>query len=403
VGVSQLYSNVFGLPARHAALLGTSALVIGSALAVGPAHATSSGDGSGAAGKATAVAARADLDVSVADGGNVSVETALNEVSAPGEAEETLLTAKVNGAHGDRAVTLVKAKVAHAAAKADARRSVGRTKLVGVRAYAPGLPTNPLLSADLLKAGASCVAGEKPVAKAALADRVTVLGQPVTINAPGSQQVEVPGVGTVKLELEHRTTTDSTAAATALRLKYSVNPGSLGVVKTTGEIVLAEATCTTPDGSGGTDGGSGDGGSDSEGSSSGSSGSGGSGSGGSDGSDNGGSGDSGSGGGDSGNGGNSGGDSGGTATEGNGGSGGTATEGSATDGQSDGTAAGSDSDAEGADSDDNEPTTQSGSDGENLAETGGSSATPLIAGVGAALVLGGAATYLIRRRAAQNG
>lgn len=45
------------------------------------------------------------------------------------------------------------------------------------------------------------------------------------------------------------------------------------------------------------------------------------------------------------------------------------------------------------------PNTQTGDDGLNLAETGGNSATPVIAGVGGALILGGAAAvYLMRRR-----
>lgn len=49
----------------------------------------------------------------------------------------------------------------------------------------------------------------------------------------------------------------------------------------------------------------------------------------------------------------------------------------------------------------NEPAPQNNEDG--LAETGGSSATPIIAGVGGLLVAGGGALYWMRRRSAQNG
>lgn len=248
--------HVFGMPACPAALLGAATLVAGGALAAGPAYASAPADHSGV-GKATAVAARADLNVSVANIGGVAVNTALSEVKAPGDADQSLLTASVKGANKGQPVTLVKAEVAHSSAKANADRSVGETKLVGLRAYAPGLPTNPLLSADLLTATASCEAGKTPTAKAKLADNVSVLGKPVTVSAPGTQHVEVSGVGTVDLTLEDATTTDTTGAATALRLKYAVNPANLGVVKASGEIVLAGATCTTPPGSddGGDEGG----------------------------------------------------------------------------------------------------------------------------------------------------
>ncbi|MGC9539856.1 SCO1860 family LAETG-anchored protein [Streptomyces sp. UG1] len=333
------------MPARPAALLSVSALVIGGALAAGPAYAGPANERSGSTGKATAVAARADLGVAVEGVGDVPVKKALGDLRAPGDAQQTLLTALINGTNKGQPTTLVEAKVAHSSVKADAHRSVGDVKLVGVRAYAPGLPTNPLLSADLLKATASCETGKKPTAKAALADNVTVLGKPVPVNGPGDQHVEVPGVGTVNLVLENATTTDSTGSATALRLKYTVTPAKLGVVKAHGEIVLAEATCAMPDGSG----------ADHDGSSS-------------DGSN-------------------------GAGSDGDG-----SGSGVAEDGSSDGPSAGS-MGSEDADSAGNQASTQTRDDGLNLAETGGNSATPFIAGVGGALLLGGAATmYLIRRR-----
>ncbi|MGP3983079.1 SCO1860 family LAETG-anchored protein [Streptomyces sp. KR80] len=320
------------MPARPAALLGAAALVVSGALSAGPAYAAPTEERSAATGKATAVAARADLDVSVNGVGTVPVKAALNDVSAPEDAERTLLTAEVNGANKGQPLTLVKAEVARASAKGNAQRSVGDVKLVGVRAYAPGLSATPLLSADVLQATASCEKGKKPTAKAALADKVSVLGTPVTVDGPGSQHVAVPGVGTVDLVLEEASTTDSMGAATALRLTYTVNPAAIGVVKASGEIVLAEATCTMPGGSGATDGGSDGGGSD----------------------------------------------------------------GGTTDGQSSG---GSGSNGgEGDDSGGNQPGTQTGDGGGDLAETGSSSATPIIAGVGGALVLAGGAMYLIRRR-----
>ncbi|UGY92409.1 SCO1860 family LAETG-anchored protein [Streptomyces gobiensis] len=334
--------RVLGIPARSAALLGAAALAAGGALTAGPAYATPADAHSGGTGKATAVAARADLDVSVKGVGEIPVKASLSDVSAPADAEQKLLTAEVKGANNGRPVTLVKAEVAHASAQANTQRSIGDVKLVGVKAYAPGLSATPLLSAGLLKATASCETGKKPSAKTALAD-LSVLGKPVTVNGTGATQVEVPGVGTVDLALEETATTNSTATATALRLTYTVKPAKLDVVKASGEIVLAEATCAMPDSSGSTDGGSTDGGSANGGSTNGGSTSGGS-------------------------------------------------DGGSTEGSSGGSA-GSNG-AEDGGSADNQPTTQTG----DLAETGSSSATPIIAGVGAALLLAGGAMYVIRRR-----
>ena len=273
-----------------------------------PAHAAPVDGHSGSTGKATAVAARADLNVSVANAAKVPVKASLNAVSAPQDAEETLLTAEVNGANKGQPVKLVQADVARSGAKAGAQRSVGHVKLAGVRAFAPGLIGKPLVSADLLTATATCKAGEKPTAKADL-ENVSVLGKPVTVNGLGSKQIKVPGVGTVDIAVEQETTKSASGAATALKLSYEVNPAKLNIVKAAGEIVLSEATCETPKGGG----------------------------------------------------------------NGSGGAGG------------------------------NEPGPQTGDDGDGLAETGGNSATPVIAGVGALLVAGGGAMYLIRRRSAQNG
>lgn len=115
----------------------------------------------------------------------------------------------------------------------------------------PSVPNESVgCSPVLLKATASCETGKKPTVKATPADNVTVLGKPVPVNGPGDQHLEVPGVGTVDLVLENATTTDSTGAAIAFRLKYTVTPAKLGVVKASGEIVPAEATCAMPDGSG---------------------------------------------------------------------------------------------------------------------------------------------------------
>ncbi|HWM36441.1 MAG TPA: SCO1860 family LAETG-anchored protein [Streptomyces sp.] len=299
-----MITHVLGSRARRCALLGAATMMVAGTVLAIPAHAAPMDGHSDSTGKATAVAARADLDVSVADAAKVPVKASLNAVSAPQDAEETLLTAEVNGANKGQPLKLVQADVARSGASADARRSVGHVRLAGLRAFAPGLIGKPLVSADLLTATATCKAGEKPTAEADL-ENVSVLGKPVSVNGPGSKQIKVPGVGTVDIALEQETTESASGTATALKLSYEVNPANLNIVKAAGDIVLSEATCETPKGDGGTGG--------------------------------------------------------------------------------------------------NEPGPQTGDDGgDGLAETGGNSATPIIAGLGALLVAGGGAMYLIRRRGARN-
>lgn len=304
-----LIMHVLGSRARRSALLGAATVMVGGAMVTVPAHAAPADGHSQTNGRATATAARADLDVSVANAAKVPVRASLNAVSAPQNAEKKLLTAEVNGANKGQPIRLVQADVARSKAKAGADRSTGHVKLVGLKAFAPGLPGNPLVSADLLTATASCAAGEKPVAKADL-ENVTVLGKPVKVDGVGSQQIKVPGLGDVDIAVEQETTKTASGAATALKLSYELNPAKLNIVKAAGDIVLSEATCETPKGDGGNGGGG------------------------------------------------------------------------------------------------NEPGPQTGGgDGgsdDGLAETGGNSATPIIAGVGALLVAGGGAMYLVRRRNARS-
>ncbi|NLU74153.1 LPXTG cell wall anchor domain-containing protein [Streptomyces sp. HNM0575] len=290
--------------------MGAATVMVGGAMVTVPAHAAPVDGHSQSNGKATATAARADLDVSVANAAKVPVRASLNDVQAPQNAEKKLLTAEVNGANKGQPIRLVQADIARSRAKAGADRSSGHVKLVGLKAFAPGLPGTPLVSADLLTATAACAAGEKPVAKADL-ENVTVLGKPVKVDGVGSQQIKLPGLGDVNVSVEQETTKTASGAATALKLSYELNPGKLNVVKASGDVVLSEATCETPKGDGGGTGGGG-----------------------------------------------------------------------------------------------NEPGPQTGGgDGgsdDGLAETGGNSATPIIAGVGALLVAGGGAMYLVRRRSARS-
>ncbi|MFE3516584.1 SCO1860 family LAETG-anchored protein [Streptomyces sp. NPDC059166] len=369
-------SNTF-----RAAALAIAAAPVALLVAV-PAHAataTTPATPSGGHGKASAVVLRAGLDVSLLNKKvQVPLKATLNEVHAPASAERTALSVELDGVDRGRPVRVLKADVATANATVDAHKAEGYSNLAKARVHVPGLPLLSLIEVQEVTSKAVCEVGRKPVAESNVLGHVSVLGKRIRLTSGGTTKVEVPGVGDVTLDISKTETTSRTAAATALRLGVSVNPGDLNVAEVEGEVTLAEATCETPRRGGG-HGGSGNGGSED----------GGSGNGGGDGEDGG----SGNGGGDGGNGGSGDGGSSGTAgsTGGDTGSGGTGGD------------AGSGDKGSGAEPVDVKP--QTGTDPVqastgDLAETGSSSSTPYIAGGAAVLLaLGAGATVVARKRA----
>ncbi|WP_103501817.1 MULTISPECIES: SCO1860 family LAETG-anchored protein [Streptomyces] len=245
-----MYNSAFRRsgPRRAAALL-TTALLLGSAA---PAAATG-GDGEerGDQGKASAAVLRAGLDVALL---NKTVElplsATLNEVHAPeGEreaAEKTALTATLDGVDQGRPFHLLRADVASARAGVDEETAEGEVEIAKASVHVPGLPLLSVIEVEAVTARATCTAGEQPEAEAGIVGPVTVLGQTVTLTAGGTTAVNVPGVGEVRLDLSHRETTDSTAAATALELAVSVNPLNLNVAEVDGVVTLAAASCESP-------------------------------------------------------------------------------------------------------------------------------------------------------------
>jgi hypothetical protein len=374
----------FRLPARRsaAAIGAATALAAGAVLAVAPAvqaapaHAHDSG-------ASTATDLRAGLDVSLLNKTvDVPVNVSLNDVHAPADAKKTALTVTVgHGVERGRPISILHAGVATANATTGHDRAQGVANIANAQLHLPGLPLLSVVKLDAVTSTATCQVGHRPTASSHLAG-VTVLGKRITLSAVGVTKVAVPGVGVVDLDLSNTATTSDTAAATALELKVDLDPLSLGVAHVTGDIVLAQATCRTPHSGGGSTGGS-------------TGGSGGSGSGG--GSNAGATGGgSGSGGGHSSGGSGSGGASGGGSSSGsNGGTSGTSgTSGSSGSGGSSATSGSGGSSGSGAQPQTVADTAATG----NLAETGSSSATPLIAGGAAALVAVGALTFAVTNR-----
>lgn len=109
------------------------------------------------------------------------------------------------------------------------------------------LGVGEVLRADLIRAEAICPADGPPSAQVGLPEQLTVLGTPVDLDAVGpNETITVPaGVGSASLTLLQETTTDATAAATALEALIDIDVLGLGSVNA--QVTLAEAACSSPD------------------------------------------------------------------------------------------------------------------------------------------------------------
>lgn len=202
-------------------------------------------------GRASATVLRTDLDIGLLDKAvQVPLNLTLNEVTAPGggreRAEQTALTAELDGVHQGRPFSVLRSDVARTTATVDKGAAHSKVELVKARVHLPGLPTRSLVEVEAVNASARCAVGEQPVAEANPLGTVTVLGQQAKLTAGGPTKVTLPGVGDVTLELARTESTSRTAAASALRLSVSLNPLNLGVAEVEGRVTLAEATCRTP-------------------------------------------------------------------------------------------------------------------------------------------------------------
>ncbi|MEU3833688.1 SCO1860 family LAETG-anchored protein [Streptomyces microflavus] len=234
-------SNTF----RRAALAAVAAPV--ALFAAVPAQAAPATPATGGEGRASAVVLRTGLDVSLLNKSvHVPLKVTLNEVQAPASAEKTALTVNLDGVAGGRPVSVLRADVATANATVDKNKAEGYTNLAKARVHVPGLPLLSLIEVEKVTSKALCEVGKEPVAESNVLGHVKVLGKKVTLSAGGPTRVAVPGVGEVSLDLSSTETTSRTAAATALRLKVSVNPLDLNVAEVEGDVTLAEATCETP-------------------------------------------------------------------------------------------------------------------------------------------------------------
>ncbi|MGW7543264.1 SCO1860 family LAETG-anchored protein [Streptomyces sp. NPDC054770] len=237
-------SDTFRMPACRLATFATAtALAAGPAVlaGAGTAHATTDH------GRASAVVLRTGLHVSLLDKTvDVPLAVTLNEVRAPQSSDRTALTATLDGVDGGKPFNVLGADVAAAKATVTDSRAEASVHLAHARLHLPGLPLLSLVELDTVTSEATCETGRPPEADADVAGAVTVLGKRVTLSAGGPTDVKVPGVGEVRLDLSRRETTSTSAAASALELKVSVNPLKLNVADVEGTVTLAKVTCETP-------------------------------------------------------------------------------------------------------------------------------------------------------------
>ncbi|ONK15262.1 SCO1860 family LAETG-anchored protein [Streptomyces sp. MP131-18] len=227
-----------------------SAAALLAAAALTTPTATAHADDGRSEGTANAAVLRAGLDVSLLDGEvRVPLAAALNEVSAPeggGSADDTVLTASLEGVDGGQPFELLRADVASATATTGADGAFAETSLTGARVHVPGLPLLSVIELEAVSARAACPVGEEPAAETEMPATATVLGREAALTAEGTTNVSVPGVGDVGLGLSTRETGEGTAAASALDLTVHVNPLDLNVAEVTGTVTLAEVSCAAP-------------------------------------------------------------------------------------------------------------------------------------------------------------
>ncbi|MFD7475346.1 SCO1860 family LAETG-anchored protein [Streptomyces sp. NPDC059837] len=232
------------MPARR--FTATAAATV---LAAGPVVLTGAGSAHASTdhGRASAVVLRTGLDVSLLNKTvNVPLAVSLNEVRAPGSAERTALTARLDGVDGGQPFSVLRADVASAKATVTASGAEASTNLTHARIHVPGLPLLSLIEVGQVTAKATCEAGRKPVASATLLGGVTVLGKKVTLTVGGPTEVKVPGAGEVRIDFSKTRTTSRTAAASALELRVSVNPLKLNVADVEGTLTLGSVSCESP-------------------------------------------------------------------------------------------------------------------------------------------------------------
>ncbi|WP_062211032.1 SCO1860 family LAETG-anchored protein [Streptomyces sp. NBRC 109706] len=242
-----MYNSAFRRPVSAALAIAGSALL--AAAGTVPASADEGADQE-RSGSASATVLRTALEVSLLNGGvSLPLTVVLNEVDATtdGEhADETLLTATLDGVDDGQPFEVLRAEVAGSTAEVADTAAHAESSLTDAAVQLPGLSALPLVELDVISARAHCAVGEEPVAETTMPAAVSVLGQEVALTSEGRTEVDVPGVGQVTLTLSERRTDATSAAATALDLNVEVNPLDLNVATVTGQVTLAEAACVTP-------------------------------------------------------------------------------------------------------------------------------------------------------------
>ncbi|MFF2143298.1 SCO1860 family LAETG-anchored protein [Kitasatospora sp. NPDC058190] len=234
----------------------SAAVVVSTLLTAGPVQAAPTPAATPSPGKARAVTAELDLDVSLLNKAvDVPVNIALNKVETPEQSwgsprpeagGGSVLTAKVDGVDQAGPVELVKADIGKSVTRADAKGTAASVKLVNADVHAPGLPATALLGLEAMSAEVTCPVDGQPTANVVAPAKLSVLGKPVTVGLYGPTKVDVPMVGSVSVEFSKKTTTTSTAAASALEVQVEVNPLNLNVAKVTGKITVASVSCEKP-------------------------------------------------------------------------------------------------------------------------------------------------------------
>jgi hypothetical protein len=194
-------------------------------------------------------------------GGDTPLNVTLNQASAPQDGTDTDATTSVvkvrDGLLGDLRVPaqdadddLLKADVASSTVRTESTYSQAYATASNIRLFLPfvSLPavdaSDGVLRVDSVSAVATCDAGVTPTAATQLPAQLTLLGQNVQLPNDGQAHVSLPLLGSISVHVGPKTTLTSTTANATVNLAIDID--LLGLVDVSGQITLAQASCSAP-------------------------------------------------------------------------------------------------------------------------------------------------------------
>lgn len=223
--------------------------------------------GSAALGTASAKVASVGLDLRVlggllgSSGLDVPLDITLDQASAPQDGTSTSSTTSLlqvrDGLLGalripaqDADDDLLKADTASSTVRTLPTYSQAYATAANVRLFLPfvSLPavdaSDGVLRVDSVSAVATCDAGARPTAATQLPAQLTLLGHDLQLPDDGEARISIPLLGSIDVQVGPQTSVTATSATATVAA--SVDIDLLGLLHISGQVTLAQASCTPP-------------------------------------------------------------------------------------------------------------------------------------------------------------